>query len=83
MHDGCPVACVEDAAFAYVNVFTTHINVGFFRGACLDDPEVLMEGTGKRMRHVKLRPDLEPNAHALNNLIEEAYLDIRRRLDNV
>lgn len=47
MHDGCPVACVRDAAFGYVNVFKTHVNVGFFTGAFLDDPHRLLEGTGK------------------------------------
>ena len=36
MHDGCPVACVQDAPFAYVNVFKRHTNVGFFYGALLD-----------------------------------------------
>ncbi len=30
LHDGCPVACFGDAPFGYVNVFTSHVNVGFF-----------------------------------------------------
>ena len=55
LHDGYPIACVEDAAFGYVNAFTAHVNVGFFYGAVLDDPAGLLEGAGKRMRHVKLR----------------------------
>ena len=33
LHDGCPVACLGDAPFGYVNVFTSHVNVGFFHGA--------------------------------------------------
>src|SRR5262245_11828754 len=53
MHDGCPVACVEDAPFGYVNVFKKHVNVGFFHGVVLEDPAGLLEGTGKNMRHVK------------------------------
>jgi hypothetical protein len=80
MHDGCPVACVEDAAFGYVNVFRAHVNVGFFYGATLDDPAGLLEGTGKRMRHVKLRSGDRVNAAALNELIAAAYRDIRLRL---
>ena len=80
MHDGCPVACVQDAAFAYVNVFAAHVNVGFHHGADLDDPAGLLAGTGKRMRHVKLRPDDERDLTALRFLIEDAYADIRRRL---
>ena len=55
----CPVACVEDAPFAYVDSFTSHVNVGFLRGAALDDPAGLLEGTGKRMRHDKLKPGSE------------------------
>jgi hypothetical protein len=80
MHDGCPVACVEDAPFGYVNIFTAHVNVGFFNGAALDDPAGLLVGTGKRMRHVKLRPLVEPNAPAVNALITAAYVDIKAQL---
>jgi hypothetical protein len=73
IHDGCPVACVEDVAFAYVNAFKSHVNVGFFYGAALDDPHGLLEGSGKRMRHVKLRADRAPNEAALRALIAAAY----------
>ena len=79
MHDGCPVACVDEVAFAYVNVFRSHMNVGFYFGAYLDDPADLLSGTGKRMRHVKVKPGME-NAVALRHLIEDAYADARRRL---
>lgn len=80
MHDGCPVACVEDAPFGYVNVFTSHVNVGFYHGAALDDPTGLLVGSGKRMRHVKVRPGVEVNSGALGKLIDAAYLDIKARL---
>jgi hypothetical protein len=80
LHDGCPVACVGEAPFAYVNAFKAHANVGFFHGAALADPASLLEGTGKRMRHVKLRPGKELDVEALSDLIAAAYADIRRRL---
>ncbi len=80
MHDGCPVVCVQDAPFGYVNAFKAHVNVGFFHGAALDDPAGLLQGDGKHMRHVKLRPAEEPDVEALNKLIAAAYLDIRSRL---
>ena len=80
LHDGCPVACVGDAPFGYVNAFKAHANIGFFRGAMLADPAALLEGTGKRMRHVKLRPGVELDADALSDLIAQAYHDIQRRL---
>ena len=77
MHDGCPTACVGDAAFAYVNAFKAHVNVGFYRGAELADPAGLLEGTGKYMRHVKVRPDGAVDAKALRRLIETAYTDMK------
>jgi hypothetical protein len=80
LHDGCPVACVGDAAFGYVNAFKAHASVGFFHGATLADPAGLLEGEGKRMRHVKLRPGKELDDEALGDLIAGAYDDIRRRL---
>ena len=80
LHDGHPTACVADAAFAYVNAFKAHVNVGFFRGAVLDDPNGLLEGTGKFMRHVKLRPEGEVDAAALWKLIDTAYTDMKGSL---
>lgn len=80
MHDGCPTACVWDAPFGYVGVYRAHANVGFFYGAELPDPAGLLQGTGKRMRHVKLRPGAEPSAAALDGLIAAAHADIRARL---
>jgi hypothetical protein len=82
IHDGCPVACVEDAPFGYVNAFKSHVNVGFFQGAALEDPAGMLEGSGKRMRHVKLKPDRGVDAAALGALIDAAYADIRARLIN-
>ncbi len=82
LHDGCPVACLGDAPFGYVNVFTSHVNVGFFQGASLPDPARLLQGNGKCMRHVKLRPGAATNAAALIRLIETAYLDIKARVEH-
>ena len=78
LHDGSPTACVADAAFAYVNVFKAHVNVGFFRGAELSDPNGLLEGTGKFMRHVKLGPDRDVDAAALLKLVHAAHTDMKR-----
>ena len=80
LHDGHPTACVGEAAFAYVNAFSAHVNVGFFGGAELPDPNSLLEGTGKFMRHVKVRPGPLKDAEALTTLIETAYLEMKRRL---
>jgi hypothetical protein len=82
LHDGCPVACLGDAPFGYVNVFTAHVNVGFFHGAALPDPGRLLQGTGRFMRHVKLRPGTSVDSAALNRLIDAAYSDIKARVEN-
>ena len=82
LHDGCPVACLGDAPFGYVNVFTSHVNVGFFHGAALSDPAHLLQGTGKFMRHVKLRPGMTADTASLHRLIERSYSDIKARVEN-
>jgi len=80
LHDGCPVVCLGDAPFGYVNVFTVHVNIGFFYGAMLPDPNGLLRGTGRFMRHVKLRLETAIDAAALRRLIESAYSDIQARV---
>ena len=80
LHDGHPTVCVNDAAFAYVNIFTAHVNVGFFHGATLQDPSGLLEGKGRFMRHVKLRPGSRIDSVALDSLITAAYRDIKDKL---
>ena len=80
LHDGHPTVCVGDAAFGYVNVFTSHVNIGFFHGASLEDPEHLLQGSGRFMRHVKASPSVQPDANALRTLIQAAYLDIKAKL---
>ena len=80
LHDGDPTACVGDTAFAYVNAFTAHVNIGFFRGAQIADPEHLLQGAGKFMRHVKLSPESKVDSAALRGLIETAYADMKWRL---
>ena len=80
MHDGYPTACAGDAAFAYVGAFTAHINIGFFHGAFLPDPLRLLQGSGKRMRHVKIHWGKPMDAAPIADLISAAYHDIQIRL---
>ncbi len=82
LHDGCANACLGDVPFAYVGVFTAHVNVGFFYGAALPDPARLLQGSGKRMRHVQLKPGMTSDDGAIRSLIEAAYLDIKARVEN-
>ena len=83
LHDGHPTVCVDDAAFGYVNAFKAHVNVGFFRGAEIADPVSLLEGTGKLMRHVKLKPERDVDPTALTKLIKTAYADMKARVKSL
>jgi hypothetical protein len=80
VHDGYPTVCVEDAPFAYVGAFRAHVNVGFFQGAALSDPAKLLQGTGKFMRHVKVKPGQAIDRAALEALITAAHRDMVARL---
>jgi hypothetical protein len=81
LHDGWPTVCVEDSAFAYVSVHAAHVNLGFYRGADLPDPDGLLQGSGKRMRHVKLPAGEEVDEEALEALIVAAYEDMKVRVE--
>jgi len=59
-----------------------HVNVGFFHGAALFDPARLLQGTGKFMRHVKVRSGTATSAAALSRLIDAAYSDIKARVEH-
>lgn len=80
LHDGWPTACAGDAAFAYVAAYAAHAAIGFYFGAALPDPHGLLEGSGKRMRHLKLRWAEPVNAAAISGLMDAAYSDIHARL---
>lgn len=80
MHDDYPTACIGRYPFAHVGAFSAHVNVAFFYGAHLYDPHRLLIGTGRNMRHVKLKPGEPTPWDALHALIEAAYADLHRRL---
>ena len=80
LHDGQPTACVGEAAFAYVDALSAHVDVGFFLGNDLPDPAAQLQGAGKFMRHVKSAPGREVDDAALRRLIADAYGDMPVRL---
>jgi len=80
LHDGHPTACVGDLAFGYVNAFRDHVNVGFFLGSSLVDSKGLLEGSGRFMRHVKVRVGEAVDEGALRALVLAAYADMKARL---
>lgn len=67
MLDGC----------AYVMPLREYVNFGFYQGALLKDPKGLLEGTGKGLRHVKIRSVKDAANPALKTLLKQA-IELRR-----
>jgi hypothetical protein len=62
----------QGGPFAYVKAFGSSVNLGFWRGTELTDPDGRLEGTGDRMRHVKLRSPDDVDAKRFSAWVEEA-----------
>jgi len=58
--------------FCFFMVGKNHVTFGFHCGTSLDDPEGLLEGTGKNIRHVKLRTLDDVEQSGLENLVQAA-----------
>jgi hypothetical protein len=65
--------------YAYLGVHGSHVNLGFYHGATLDDPEGLLEGTGRKLRHVKIRRASDASDPAVVALLRRAIADRRSR----
>jgi len=76
---GAPQFCVRGEPFCYVVGYAKHVNLGFCDGASLPDPEGLLEGTGKAMRHVKIRPGAEFPGKTLSRMVRDAARRARAR----
>ena len=66
--------------YCYVLPYDNWVNLGFYRGADLEDPEGLLEGTGANMRHVKVRAVDAVPERALRDLVEQALAERRSAL---
>lgn len=62
-------------AYAYLMPQKTYVNLGFYQGALLPDPAGLLEGTGKALRHVKIRDPAAVADPALLTLIRAAMTE--------
>lgn len=58
--------------FAYFKAFKNTVNFGFWRGADLEDPQGLLEGSGEKMRHVKLGKVEEVDRELLTSFVRQA-----------
>jgi hypothetical protein len=64
--------------YAYMAVQGNHVNLGFYHGTSLADPGKLLEGTGKELRHVKLREASAVASKAITDLLRQAITDRRQ-----
>ena len=64
--------------FCYIGAQTKYVNLGFYYGALLPDPEGLLEGTGKKLRHIKVKEVDMVDQPALREMIEVS-LDERKK----
>ena len=58
--------------FCYIGAHRDHVNLGFYYGAELPDPEGLMKGTGKVLRHIKVRDPEEVEGLPLRRYIQSS-----------
>jgi hypothetical protein len=61
-----------------IGAFRHHVGVEFWRGSSLPDPDRLLEGTGKNLRHVKLHTLEDASSPSFERLIRSAVALDRR-----
>jgi hypothetical protein len=66
--------------YAYIGVQKSHVNLGFYHGAMLPDADGLLEGTGKKLRHLKIRSLDVAESRAVRALLKTAIAERRDRL---
>jgi len=64
--------------YAYIAVQSSHVNLGFYHGVSLTDPSGLLEGAGKKLRHVKLHDLASAKRPAITALLRQAIADRNR-----
>jgi hypothetical protein len=69
---GKPWFCCGEESICYIASQKDYVNFGFARGAELSDPEGLLEGTGKGMRHVKVKTPKDIRRKPLTAMVKEA-----------
>jgi len=67
----------------YITVFKEHVNLGFFFGGYVPDPEGLLIGSGKRLRHIKIRSVQDCENPAIRSLLAEAWVDGLRQVEQL
>jgi len=58
--------------YAYIAPHTNHVNLGFYHGVALEDPRGLLEGAGKKLRHIKIKSISDAKSTEILNLLKAA-----------
>ncbi|MFO1452561.1 MAG: DUF1801 domain-containing protein [Opitutaceae bacterium] len=66
--------------YAYLSLQSGYVNLGFYRGVALPDPAGLLEGTGKQLRHVKIRELDSTRLQAVESLLRHALSERQQAL---
>ncbi|MCS6935093.1 MAG: DUF1801 domain-containing protein [Chitinophagales bacterium] len=64
----------------YIKPLKDSVNLGFFHGAKLHDPDNLLQGTGKMLRHIKFRREPDVYQQAVKSLLEAAFMERKNQL---
>lgn len=67
--------------FIHLPVYTNYVNLGFNRGAALDDPEGRLQGNGARVRHIRLTSSEQLDDEYIRGLIDQAVAQAIRSDD--
>lgn len=67
--------------YAYIAPQTKHVNLGFYHGSELADPTGLLEGTGKHLRHVKIRSLAAASGSAVRSLLADSIAEQQEAQD--
>ncbi len=59
-------------AFCMIPIYTNHLNLGFNKGTLLEDPNRILQGTGKLIRHIPIETEADFKNDAVKNLMEKA-----------
>lgn len=66
--------------YCYIGAFKRHVNLGFYYGAILPDPQGLLEGTGKNLRHIKVNTLEAVDQPAVRDMLRAAHKERKEAL---
>jgi hypothetical protein len=62
----------DNGPFCYIKAFKSHVNFGFWRGVDIPDPQGLLQGSGDKMRHVRLTRVEDIQTDAFRDMVRSA-----------